>query len=98
MGDKATRIEMNEADQVVSATVDHTERKTYCISDENLLALCQIGIYLEHCYQSARDIEWAIHNVGFSGAIHAFSFWNQLMRFVFISILRIQFSFCNHDR
>lgn len=61
LGDKATQIEMNGADQVISAAVDPNERKQYCISDGNLLALCQIGIYLENCYQSARDIEWAVH-------------------------------------
>lgn len=67
LGDKAKKMAMNETDRVISAAVDHSERKKYCISDENLLHLCQIGIYLEHCYQSARDIEWAVYNVSFSG-------------------------------
>lgn len=63
MGDKATRIEMNATDHVDSADNDHIDRKKYCVNDEHLLALCQIGIYLENCYRSARDIEWALHNV-----------------------------------
>lgn len=63
MGDKATRIEMNGNDDVTAATVDPNQRHKYCINDENLLSLCQIGIYLEHCYKSARDIEWAVHKV-----------------------------------
>lgn len=66
LGDKTTRMAMNGTDRVISAAVDHNERKNYCISDEHLLNLCQIGIYLEQCYQSARDIEWAVHNVSFS--------------------------------
>lgn len=63
MGDKATRVEMNATDCVDSAHIDYSDRKKYCVDDEHLLALCQIGIYLENCYRSARDIEWAVHNV-----------------------------------
>lgn len=67
LGDKATRMALNGTDRIISATVDQNERKNYCISDEHLLSLCRIGIYLEHCYQSARDIEWAVYNVSFFG-------------------------------
>lgn len=61
LGNKMIRTEMNGNERVVSTTVEQCVRKTYCISDEHLLTLCQIGCYLEHCYRSARDIEWAVH-------------------------------------
>lgn len=61
MGEKAIQIEMSGGDRVISTDIDHDARKKYCISDEHVLSLCQIGIYLEHCYRSARDIEWAVH-------------------------------------
>lgn len=60
MGGKATRIEMDGGDCVTSVAVSQAARSHYCISDETVLALCQIGIYLEHYYRSARDIEWAV--------------------------------------
>lgn len=38
-------------------------RGKFCLNDEHLLKLCEIGIYLEERYASPRDIEWAIHKV-----------------------------------
>lgn len=50
---------------VVNTKVSSKLRNEYCLNDENLLKLCEIGIYLENRYASPRDIEWAVHKVCF---------------------------------
>lgn len=43
--------------------VSNEDRLKLCLSDENLLKICEIGIFLQEIYNSPRDIEWAIHRV-----------------------------------
>lgn len=50
-------------DDVSSSKVTEFLRKQLCLSDDNLLKLCEIGIFLQEAYGSPRDIEWAILNV-----------------------------------
>lgn len=60
LGSKEHRIEMNENGQ---ASVRNAQHNEYSISDRYALQLSKIGAYLEHCYGTPRDIEWAIHQV-----------------------------------
>lgn len=53
----------NHAAGVNSSKIDEKLRNKFCLNDENLLKLCEIGIYLEKCSRSPRDIEWAVHKV-----------------------------------
>lgn len=51
---------------VFSGSVEKRKTQAYrqaafCLSDEQIIELAEIGIFLEQFYGSARDIEWAIH-------------------------------------
>lgn len=54
---------MKFADDVNSSQVNDNLRIQLCLTDEQLLRLCEIGIHLQDNYGSPRDIEWAILNV-----------------------------------
>lgn len=46
-----------------SSSVPVELQKKLCVSDVDLLKLCEIGIFLQDSYGSPRDIEWAIYKV-----------------------------------
>lgn len=52
-------------DDVNSSKVKDDMRNQLCLTDENLLKLSAIGIYLQENYGTPRDIEWAILDVSF---------------------------------
>lgn len=45
------------------------KREKFCLTEEQVLKLSQIGVYLEYCYGCPRDIEWAVFEV-FSDIIY----------------------------
>lgn len=49
--------------KINDSNIDDSLRKKLCLDDEKLLLLCSIGIFVEHQYDSPRDIEWAISGV-----------------------------------
>lgn len=49
--------------KIIKFPVNDDDKLKLCLSDENLLKLCEIGIFLEEIFNSPRDIEWAIHMV-----------------------------------
>ena len=46
-----------------TSKVNDDLRKQLCLTDENLLKLSEIGLYLQESYGTPRDIEWAIFDV-----------------------------------
>lgn len=62
---KKNHFEINVAADLKNSELDDKMRKQFCLNDENILKLCQVGIDLqENCNEgSPRDIEWAIHKV-----------------------------------
>lgn len=38
-------------------------KDNYCLTDNEILELCQIGVFLENSYGKASDIEWGIYEV-----------------------------------
>lgn len=63
VGSKNQFIYMTNAAGVQVSEVSMKLKEKLCLSDENVLQLCEIGVYLEERYGSPRDIEWAIHKV-----------------------------------
>lgn len=62
---------------VEEQSLSHADQNKSCLSDEQILKLSKIGVFLEKLYGNARDIEWAVHKV----FIHSFSF--QIIYFLF---------------
>lgn len=65
LGGKNQIFYMTKGDGINISEVSKKLKEKFCLSDENVLELCEIGIYLEERYGSPRDIEWAIHKVCF---------------------------------
>lgn len=63
VGEKNHFVHMTSEDITSSANVPIEMQKKLCMTDENLLELCEIGVFLQDTYGSPRDIEWAIHKV-----------------------------------
>lgn len=91
MGSKEMRIEMGGCGQAI---VNRLSRNVYCLSDEDVLRLCRIGVYLEYCYGSPRDIEWAVHKVSSTYGFHTLSPFSHSLRVNF----RVKFICCNRVR
>lgn len=61
IGGKELRMEMNRKGETTVRYSMYYNK--YCLNDEQILQLSRIGVYLERCYRSPRDIEWAIYDV-----------------------------------
>lgn len=61
IGGKELRMEMNRNGETAVRYSMYYNK--YCLNDEQILQLSRIGVYLERCYRSPRDIEWAIYDV-----------------------------------
>lgn len=48
---------------IVEKTVDTANQTRCCLSDEQIIKLAKIGVFLENLYGNARDIEWALYQV-----------------------------------
>lgn len=62
---KFFNFRINIAVDLKNSELDDKMRKQFCLNDENILKLCQVGIDLqENCNEGLpKDIEWAIHKV-----------------------------------
>lgn len=60
-GEKSHAIQMRGT--VKEEETTSIERDSFCLSDDQILALSKIGLLLEEVYGGARDIEWAVFEV-----------------------------------
>lgn len=60
-GKKGHKIQMNSTSDVEKVEV--VDSGEFCLSDQMVLRLAEIGVVLEKLYGSARDIEWAVKGV-----------------------------------
>lgn len=60
-GEKSVSIQIQDAMKEVENTSD--ERDSFCLSDDQILELSEIGLLLEDVYGRASDIEWAVYQV-----------------------------------
>lgn len=87
-GEKNNCVLVSDSGDVNTSEVDINKRNQLCLSDDELLKLSEIGIYLEQNFRSPRDIEWAIHNNIIyllqsrpMTSTHAFTSWELLHEF-----------------
>lgn len=63
LGGKSQFVHMTPEDITSTSDVPIGMQKKLCVSDVDLVKLCEIGILLQESYGSPRDIEWAIYKV-----------------------------------
>lgn len=64
LGGKNHSIYLTPQNSIKSVDVPNEMQKLFCLNDDCLLKLCEIGIFIQEKYgESSRDIEWAIQNV-----------------------------------
>lgn len=56
-------IDLNSVGKVDESETSEDDRKKFCLSDEQIIQLCKIGLFLERFHENERDIEWAIYKV-----------------------------------
>ncbi|KAG1649818.1 putative phosphoenolpyruvate synthase [Nymphon striatum] len=61
MGKKATKVLMNQSEGIETVANELADKQC-SITNEQILILAQIGVYVEKKYGDARDIEWAMSN------------------------------------
>lgn len=52
-----------QGNNVVEQVISQTDQNKSCLSDEHILRLSAIGVFVEKLFGNARDIEWAVHKV-----------------------------------
>lgn len=88
IGEKSNFVFVAKDGQVETSDVEMQQRNQFCLTDADLLKLCEIGIFLEQNYRSPRDIEWAVFDNNIyllqsrpMTSTHAFSSWELLHEF-----------------
>lgn len=63
MGKKAVLIQMGDDNGVQEQDLDEQKSSSLSLTDDQVLLLGEVGVYLENQFGGPRDIEWAFHKV-----------------------------------